>query len=703
MGHDPIQFIFMIITFLCALGIIIIIYSRNVTWVSNRLFIIILVLVLAYLVSHSVHFLFMYNRDVTFLDNSCHSFLLLIIVTLTFFTWNYPRSQKMGILRTTAILLPSIALLIFLWTEQLIQESHVHHGMFEAHYTKKYPLYLVWYIILIVVNVYWIYKKRKTEINRQERQQLALFLLGMIITNLTSFIFGLFLPWVLGFYFLVEMSPLAFLIGLILFTAIAIGRYNMFPVALERANSFTIKRKMFFSALIIVPIIVLLIQIPLGRFIFDIKTNVELSRYFLISLFVGIIVSISITFIIMQVISNPLNKLREKVIEIESGNYGSQVELPAHDELGELALAFNNMSITLMNNSSELREKENRISLLLSAFENATASIVILDSNYVVVDSNNMFCDLVKKKKVSVLGEHIKALQFAEQPEFFDRLILSLSTSNRFEGEFEVKIENEETKQILISATHVTIGNKEFSGYLFVELDITERKKLELQLAQSEKLAALGKMAAVLAHEIKTPLTSIKLNTDMLIESLELNNEDQKSFNIISKEINRLNNLVKEVLQLSRQPDLNYSVSNIRDIVENIILETQNKTSQKAISLINKVESIKVEFDNEKIKQVLLNLIDNSIESINESGTIELTSSVKINTNKISIFIKDSGCGINDSLKIFEPFYTTKSSGTGLGLSISQKIIEQHKGILKLVSSKPGETIFEITLPLTKT
>ncbi len=702
MENEPIQLLFLIATFLSVSGIIIIIYARDIVGIANRLFILILILVLGYLVSHSVHFLFMYNKDVTILDISCHSFLLLIIVTLTFFTWNYPKPQQMGLVKTIIILFPSLLLLILLWTGALISASHAHHGMFEAHYNKMYPFYLFWYLCLILTNIYWVYNKRSSETNQQIRSQLLLFLLGMIITNFTTFMVGLFLPWIVGFYFLVEMSPFAFLVGVILFTAIAIGKYNMFPAALNKVNSFTIKRKMFFSSLIIVPIIILVIQIPLGRLIFNIGTSTELTRYFFISLFVGIIVSISITFIILQVISNPLNRLKERVVDIEKGNYGIQIEYSSNDEIGELSTAFNHMSKTLKENSADLQIKENRISLLLSAFENATAAIAILNSNYLVIESNNRFCNLVKKNKNDVLGERILELQFSDNAKYYNDLITSLSKNERFSGELETIDSDGERKHLLISATYVTINNEAFSGYLFVELDITDRKKLEQQLAQSEKLAALGQMSAILAHEIKTPLTSIKLNTDMLSESLKLSNEDQSSFNIISKEINRMNNLVKEVLQFSRQIDLDYSNENISDIIESILLETHNRTVLKKISVVNKVESQQLEIDPGKIKQVLLNMIDNSIESMETGGVIEISTKKNLETNELSIFIKDNGNGVSGGEKIFEPFFTTKTSGTGLGLSISQKIIEQHKGALKLISSKLGETIFEIVLPLNK-
>lgn len=700
MEIDLVQFLFLLATFLGAVGILIIVYSRSVVLIANKLFILILILILAYLVSHGVHFLFMYHKDVTILDVSCHSFLLLIIVTLTFFTWNFPFRNKMSVAVTIFILAPTLLLLIMLWNGILITESHSHLGRFEAHFNSAYPIYLFWYLFLIGLNIFHILQKRRSETNPQIKSQLLLFLLGLIITNLTSFTFGLFLPWVLGFYVLVEMSPLAFLTGVILFTAVAIGKYNMFPAALDRVNQFSINRKMFLSALILVPIIILIIQIPLGRLIFNIETNLELTRFFLISLFVGIIVSLSITFIIVQVISNPLNKLKAKVIDIEKGNYGTQINYSSNDEIGALSAAFNKMSKTLKKNAVELQGKENRISLLLNAFEKAVAAIAIVDKEFTVIESNKRFCEFVLRERGEVSGKSIRELQFSNDEKFFVNVVSTLNSGENFSGEYEHKISSDGKKYLLISATPVSLPNKEFSGYLFVELDITHRKYLEQQLAHSEKLAALGKMSAVLAHEIKTPLTSIKLNTDMLSESLKLNEEDKLAFNIISKEIIRMNNLVKEVLQFSRQIELNYSLVDIKELVESIFLGCKNKLDKKGITFKNAVAQEQVEIDAEKIKQVLLNLIDNSIESIDSAGTIEIYSKPKRENNTLSIFVRDTGSGIPEGQKIFEPFYTTKASGTGLGLSISQKIIEQHKGDLTLVSSKRGETIFEIVLPV---
>ena len=540
MNLDVFQMIFLFTTFLGAIGLSVIIYSRNEKNVTGRLFILMLLLVCGYIISHSIHFVFKRAGDVTVLDMSCHSFLLIIIVTLTFFTWNYPTQRKMGLLSGLSILLPSVALLIWLWTGSLVKESHVHELQFEAHYGIYYPVFLLWYLILLFVNIYWLFIRINKENDPSIRGKSLLFIIGLILTNFISFIFGLLLPWILGFYFLVEISPLTFLVGVVLFTSVAVGRYDMFPAALNKVKSFSINRKVFLSALVLVPIIILLLEIPLITIIFEIKSNTELINLFIISLIGGLLVSVSMSFVIVKIISNPLNILKSKTAEIENGNYGIKVEYASNDEIGELAEAFNNMSDTLRLNSEELKQKESRISLLLNAFDKSSVAISIVDDKLKLIEANATYCSIIGRSRKDIIGFNIKNLQLAKSNILeYEKILNETEIKGRYEGEIKWMDSDQNDRYSLVSVTPTSIDNSSTNGYLFVQVDITENKKLEEQLLKSEKLAALGEMAAVLAHEIKTPLTSIKMNADILDEILDLKAAEKTSFSIIQKEINR--------------------------------------------------------------------------------------------------------------------------------------------------------------------
>ena len=689
------QTIFLLAALLATVGLIVIIYSRNHESIKSRLFILILFLVIGYLISHAFHFLIMHSSNVTILDNSCHSFLLMIIVTVTFFTWNFPEPRRIGIIKSLLIIIPSVILLVFLWSGYFIEESHAHEQSFVVKYSSIYPVFLLWYALLVALNFYWLISRYNAEEDSIQKKQILLLFLGLIITNLASFIFGLFLPWYLGFYYLVEISPLSFLAGVILFTTVAVNRYDMFRASMQKIHNFSISKKIILTALVLVPIIILLIQVPLIRFIFQPENNRELYRLFIISVFGGLIVSIIIAFVIVKIISNPLKILKNKAHEIGKGNYGIRIDFSSNDEFGELTEAFNNMSETLKNNSSELKKREDRISLLLNAFEESSAAIAIVSEDFKIIEANHQFCQIVKAERNEVINEYLLDVQFSgDLNEFFTTIKNELQLYSKFRGEL-----NYYDKDLLIYVTPSTTGNK-FKGYLFIEVDITEQKKLEEQLLKSEKLAALGKMAAVLAHEIKTPLTSIKMNTDIIAEELKLNKNEKENFAIIQTEIDRLNNLVKDVLQFSRQMELNISEFNLFDLIETIKQQLHSKIKDKNISFVNNLEKIDLTADKHKLTQVFLNLIENSIDANNDHGKIELKSFVDQEKEIIKILIADNGGGINDDLKVFEPFFTTKSSGTGLGLSIAQKIIEQHKGSIKLINSEPGKTVFELSLPL---
>lgn len=233
-----------------------------------------------------------------------------------------------------------------------------------------------------------------------------------------------------------------------------------------------------------------------------------------------------------------------------------------------------------------------------------------------------------------------------------------------------------------------------------LQKEIKQRKLAEEELKKAERLATIGKMAAILAHEIRNPLNSIKINTDVLSCIKDLSEVNKKRIQIIQTEINRLENLVKEVLQFSKSITLYKSEFNLKNFTEHVIQQISPDIESRGIVIKNNSQDIVLIADMEKLKQVFLNLIYNAFEAIHENGIVEI--STQALKNKVKIFIKDNGYGVEQPEKIFEPFFTTKENGTGIGLALSQKIIEHHNGRLELISTKPGETIFCITLPLNK-
>lgn len=216
----------------------------------------------------------------------------------------------------------------------------------------------------------------------------------------------------------------------------------------------------------------------------------------------------------------------------------------------------------------------------------------------------------------------------------------------------------------------------------------------------SKSLISLGKMAAYLSHEIKTPLTSIKMNADMIIRDPALPVNRIRSMQIIKDEISRLEDLSKDVLYFARSTR-NYNCNfKLYDLVEELFSMLSAQLSERNISAQNLTgQESTICGDRQSIRCMLLHLINNSIESIKQDGKIELWNDNAGVDNFLAVYLRDSGEGIKNSENIFELFFTSKSNGTGLGLSIAQKIVEDHNGSIVLISPERGNTIFKINLP----
>ena len=288
---------------------------------------------------------------------------------------------------------------------------------------------------------------------------------------------------------------------------------------------------------------------------------------------------------------------------------------------------------------------------------------------------------LVKPVDSSVLMTNID-LTLRKQISYNKKLMETLQSAN---DELERRV-NERTNEL-------------FKANEVLKNEITQRKLAEEELRKADTLATIGKMSAVLAHEIRNPLNSIKINADILHETAALTENQKKRIKIIRKEVERLNNLVKDVLMFSRQSELVLIDLSLKNLIDGLFQQIMNILEEKKIDFKNSIGDVRIKGDFEKLKQVFLNLILNSIDAIFEDGSIEISSVTDNGSGKIYISVTDNGCGVANPDKMFDPFYTSKNLGTGLGLSISQHIIKQHNGELVLHSSKPGETVFHIILP----
>jgi two-component system sensor histidine kinase AtoS len=218
-----------------------------------------------------------------------------------------------------------------------------------------------------------------------------------------------------------------------------------------------------------------------------------------------------------------------------------------------------------------------------------------------------------------------------------------------------------------------------------------------------------GEWAAGLAHEIKNPLAGIKVSVEVLLDDLNISAEDRAIVKKAVGEIQRIEILLKSLLNFAKPPKLQLSATDMNDLLDQTITfslkhpSLSSKSSREIKILYNFDDKIPETLaDPMQLKQVFLNLAINAIEAMPDGGRLGVKTIYDNNTETLEIEISDTGEGIEKTMidDVFKPFFTTKLKGTGFGLSISRRIIEEHSGSISVVSNSGIGTTFSVSLPL---
>lgn len=251
-------------------------------------------------------------------------------------------------------------------------------------------------------------------------------------------------------------------------------------------------------------------------------------------------------------------------------------------------------------------------------------------------------------------------------------------------------------------------------GTIVLLRDLSQVRELEDAVRQADRLSSLGALAAGLAHEIKNPLGGIK-GAAQLLEMEFPDNEDLREYvRVMLKEVQRVNVIVEELLALASPGRLKLTKVNLHRVLSDIVLLQKSSTDGKKVVLHQYFDpSIPpIVADEGQLTQLFLNLIRNAIEAVGDGGFVKVTSRVlsdysmtpkgEQRARVVAIEVADNGPGIPEEVidHLFTPFFTTKTKGTGLGLAICQKIVSEHRGMIKVDSDPARGTVFTVTLPL---
>jgi len=256
---------------------------------------------------------------------------------------------------------------------------------------------------------------------------------------------------------------------------------------------------------------------------------------------------------------------------------------------------------------------------------------------------------------------------------------------------------------------HLSIRGERI-GKIVVFRDLTNVYKIQEEILRMDRLVSLGKLASGIAHELRNPLAGIKTTAQALSEEMSGDDSRREYLNRITKEIDRLNDLLKTFFSFAKPQKLNLVHCQIKDIINEIIPFLIKEIADKGIRFIETYhpQLPKIKVDKTQMHQVFLNLFLNAIQAMPSGGELKIEatpihsiSSDGFKQNFVKVVISDSGRGIPPHIvhKIFDPFFTTKSKGIGLGLSITYQIIKKHGGTIKVESQWEQGTSFIINLP----
>lgn len=326
---------------------------------------------------------------------------------------------------------------------------------------------------------------------------------------------------------------------------------------------------------------------------------------------------------------------------------------------------------------------------------NVSDCIIVFDNNRIIKTFNTASEILFKKSQDAAIGEKLDVLFNTNNMD----LILK-SGSNVTPISVSIDDEN---KYLLFSKNQFAILEDEKDTILVLR-DISKIKSFEERLQRKERLVAMGELASGVAHEIRNPLNTISTITQQLAKDFEPVNNAEEYFelaNLVHKEVKRINNTIKDFLRFAKPEEIKLDSFNLSELIVQIEQQYKSMFNEKNIDFKTVVNwEGNVNWDRNKIQQVIMNLLQNSYDSIDSNGLVTLILDVSKNIAKISI--EDTGSGIPDEMKnkIFNLYYTSKSNGTGIGLSIVQRIIYEHNGIIHLESEIEKGTKFIISIPI---
>ena len=407
-------------------------------------------------------------------------------------------------------------------------------------------------------------------------------------------------------------------------------------------------------------------------------------------------------------ITVPVQALAEATKQISEGDLDVQVDVDADDELGVLVHSFNSMTAELQRNKELLEESNLELvssnqrlaeerAVIGAVLQNVAAGVISVDEQGLVLTCNGAAQQMLQQRGTDVIGKPVQeAWDDPERQKLAELFNQDAGGSGRITQSLRLLLGGS-WKIFEAKVTTMRDPHGRVSGRVMVLEELTE-------LVKAQQMAAWSDAAKRIAHEIKNPLTPIRLSAERLLKRHDQGDENlgeviEEGVEIITREVETLKGMVDEFSRFARMPQPSPSEVELASLVdETLSLYHEIKPGVAVAARID--ESARHAWlDSEQIKRVLINLLDNAIEATDAPGTVAVAATRS--NGQLEIRVEDSGRGIpsEKKSKLFLPHFSTKRRGTGLGLAIVHRIVSDHHGSIRADDNEPRGTVFTIRLP----
>ncbi len=366
----------------------------------------------------------------------------------------------------------------------------------------------------------------------------------------------------------------------------------------------------------------------------------------------------------------------------------------------------------LRQTGRELQQTEREVESLVALNRDIVQS---LRSGLIALDENNRIA-LLNPVAETILGVYAQQCDGKDVGEVFSEMKQFLGDMDTSSGrnlesktvpmrmEVEHKRQDGSVLPVGLTMSPLTSTDGKAIGTLVHMQDLTEIKAMEKEKKLSDRMAAVGTMAAVMAHELRNPLASMSGASQMLKDVAGLSDADKKLMDIIMRETSRLDDLLSDFLKYARPKDPKMKKGDLRDTVAETLHSFEQRSGCSGLQIESELDPCMAFFDSDHITQVLMNLLVNAEQATDGCGKIFVRSYKKVDENHRHwsvVDVSDDGPGIPPELgeRIMEPFVTTRERGTGLGLAIVVQIVEAHSGVLEVQGLEKGGSLFRVMLP----